>query len=43
MGLFLKNKNLVFEKFKEFRAFVENQCGQPIKFLRLENGGEYVN
>jgi transposase InsO family protein len=40
---FLKNKNLVFEKFKEFRAFAEKQCGQPIKCLRSENGGEYVN
>jgi hypothetical protein len=24
---FLKNKNLVFEKFKEFWAFAEKQCG----------------
>jgi hypothetical protein len=40
---FLKNKNLVFEKFKEFWAFAEKQCGRPIKCLRSENGGEYVN
>ena len=36
---FLKNKSLVFENFKEFRAIDENLCGHPIKCLRLENGG----
>jgi hypothetical protein len=40
---FLKNKNLVFENFKEFRAFSKKQCGQPIKCLRSKNGGEYFN
>jgi hypothetical protein len=40
---FLKNKSHVFEKFKEFRALTEKQCGQPIKCLRSDNGGEYVN
>jgi hypothetical protein len=40
---FLKNKSHVFEKFKEFRALDEKQCGQPIKCLRYDNGGEYVN
>jgi hypothetical protein len=39
----MKNKNLVFENFKEFQAFAEKECGQPIKFLRTNNGGEYVN
>jgi hypothetical protein len=24
---FLNNNNIVFEKFKEFRAFAENKCG----------------
>ena len=37
---FLKNKNIVSE---EFRALVEKQCVQPIKFLRLGNGGDYVS
>jgi hypothetical protein len=32
---FLKNKNLVFEKLKEFRAFVQNKCGQP-KVLEIK-------
>ena len=40
---FLKNKSHVFEIFKEFRALVEKQCGQPIKFLRSNIGGEYVS
>ena len=40
---FLNNKSLVFEKFKEFRELTKNQCGQPIKCLRSDNGGEYVN
>jgi hypothetical protein len=39
----LKNKNHVFENFKEFRAFVEKQCASPIECLRSDNGGEYVN
>jgi hypothetical protein len=40
---FLKNKNPVFEKLKEFRAFAEKHCGRFIKCLRSHNGGEYVN
>jgi hypothetical protein len=39
----LKNKNLVFENFKEFRSFSKKQCVRPIKCLRSENGGDYVN
>lgn len=31
---FVKNKNLVFEKFKEFRNLDEKKCTQPIKCLR---------
>jgi hypothetical protein len=40
---FLMNKNLVFENFKKFKVFAKNQCGQHIKCLRSNNGGEYVN
>jgi hypothetical protein len=40
---FLKNKNIVFENFKDFRAFAKKQCGRTIKCLRSENSGEYVN
>jgi hypothetical protein len=39
----MKNKNLVFEKFKEFKTFDEKHCGRPIKCLRSESGDEYVN
>ena len=38
---FLKYKSETFEKFKEFRAFVEKQSGLPIKVLRSDRGGEY--
>lgn len=42
MGIFFEKKSHVFEIFKDFRALDENQCGQPIKCLRLENGEDYV-
>ena len=31
-----------FEKFKEFRAKVENQLGKQIKAIRFDCGGEYL-
>ena len=31
-----------FEKFKEFRAEVENQLGKQIKAIRSDCGGEYL-
>jgi 5'-3' exoribonuclease 2 len=40
---FLKDKSLVYEKFKVFRVFSKKERGQPIKFLGSDNGGEYVN
>lgn len=40
---FLKNNNILFEKFREFRLLAKKQCGQPIKCFRLHNGGEYVS
>ena len=40
---FLKRKNEVLEKFKEFKALVEKQTGQHILMLRSDNGGEYVS
>lgn len=39
----LKNKSLVFEKFKEFRALARKQFGRPIKCLTSNNGGEYAS
>ena len=40
---FLKLKSEVFETLKVWKALVENQCGNKIKFLRTDNGKEYVN
>ena len=39
----LKTKDEVFEKFKEFRAEVENLTERRIKTLRPDNGGEYTS
>ena len=38
---FLKQKSETFDKFKEFKAFVEKQSGLSIKILRSDRGGEY--
>ena len=37
---FLKKKSEDFNKFKEYKALVENQIEKKIKVLRIENGGE---
>ena len=31
------------ERFIEFKALVENASGRKIKYLRYDNGGEYIN
>ena len=38
---FLKKKSEVFDRFKEFKALVENQTEKKIKVLRTNNGGEF--
>jgi hypothetical protein len=38
---FLRKKYEVFDKFKEFKALVENQTEKKIKILRTDNGGEF--
>jgi hypothetical protein len=38
---FLRNKSEVFDKFKEFKALVENETEKKIKVLRTDNGGEF--
>eukprot|EP00253_Pinus_taeda_P018693 PITA_18693 len=43
LGLFSKNKSEVFEKFRNFKALVENQSGLHIKVLRTDRGGEYIS
>jgi hypothetical protein len=40
---FLKSKDEVFEKFKEFKALIENLSKRKIKILRSDNGGEYTS
>jgi transposase InsO family protein len=38
---FLRNKSEVFDKFKEFKALVENHTKKKIKVFRTDNGGEF--
>ena len=40
---FLKSKDEVSNKFKEFKASIENLTGKKIKILRSNNGGEYTS
>jgi hypothetical protein len=40
---FLKSKDEVFIKFKEFKALIENLSERKIKMLRSNNGGEYTS
>jgi transposase InsO family protein len=40
---FLKTKDEVFSKFKEFKALIENLSKRKIKILRSDNGGEYTS
>ena len=37
-----KESNEVLDRFREFRALVENQFGKRIKVLQSNNGGEYT-
>ena len=38
----IRRKSKAFEKFKKFRAEVENQLGKHIKAIRSDRGGEYL-
>ena len=38
----MKRKSEAFEKFKEFKAEVENQLGKHIKAIRSNRSGEYL-
>ena len=40
---FLKRKDEVSERFKEFKTLVENLCEKKINILRLDNGGEFTS
>jgi transposase InsO family protein len=39
----LKAKGEVLDKFKAYKALVENQTSMKIKTLRSDNGGEFVS
>jgi transposase InsO family protein len=39
----MKTKVEVFNKFTEFKGFVENQIGRKIKVLWSDGGGEYTS
>ena len=38
----MRHKSEAFDKFKEFKAEVENHRGRSIKSLRSDRGGEYL-
>ena len=40
---FMKRKDQVLEKFKEYEAMVTNTTEKKIKILRSDNGGEYAS
>ena len=39
----MNQKGDSFEKFKEFKAQIENRTGKSIKTLRLDRGDEYLS
>ena len=40
---FMKNKDEVFSKLKEFKALIENHTENKIKTFRSDNGGEFTS
>ena len=38
---FMKNKDEVFSKFKEFKALIENHTDKNTKTFQSDNGGEF--
>ncbi len=40
---FSKAKGEVFEKFKQYKALMENEIGHKIKVLRPNNEGKFVS
>ena len=39
----MKNKDEVFNKFKEFKSLIENHIEKKIKTIRSDNGGEFTS
>ena len=40
---FMKNKDEVLSKFKEFKSLIENHTEKKIKTFRSDNGGEFTS
>ena len=40
---FMKNKDEVFNKFKEFKALIKNHTKKKIKTFRSDNGREFTS
>ena len=40
---FLKNKDEVFNKFKEFKSLIENYTKKKINIFQSDNGGEFTS
>jgi hypothetical protein len=40
---FLQDKSEAFTVFKKFKAHSEKECGNPIKILRTDRGGEFTS
>ena len=40
---FMKNKDEVFRKFKEFKALIENHTEKKVKTFRSDNGREFTS
>ena len=40
---FLKEKSKAFEKFKVFKALIENQTSKILKAARSDRGGEFIS
>lgn len=43
MTYFMKKKSETFEKFKQYKNFVETQTGNKLKKFRVDGGGEYLS
>jgi len=43
VGIFLKHKSEVPDKFYAFYQMIHTQFGKKIQVLRSDNGGEFVN
>ena len=43
MDILLEKKDEVFNKFKEFKALIENYTEKKIKIFWLDNGGEFTS